>query len=649
MSQEMKAQVDDMKDFAQQAKLEMKIKSRGAKEAIIEGLGGEVSTSTKVADKLHNTADFGEQVKLELTKKTRDAKVDLDKTETKKSLDSAATSVRDTLVDAKNAVMEKLTPDQKVVEATSARGVDVSHIEGGKNAVIESQRSEAALREQRDADKLKEAKRQELVDSTKAKAADLKEKVAEKTEGVTAVLKNAVASAEVAIGNAALSLKDALDTRVEASQGQPEVLVDHKVSAKGIDISSAQNPRNEQLQATAEHKAALAAAAQPTLGDKIAHVAADIKASFVHATTTSPTPVAVAQTSATGIDISHAENPANAELQSAEAARLQREKAGALDRQKAVLSSELKDAKNDIKSDAKDAKNEIKAGAQDAKNAIKDGAQDAKASLKSDSHEVKRAIDQDDTLTSKLSALGESIQAAASVAGAKIAEKYHELTADAHAQGAAPSENSALGERIKAQKAEIAGEMGVAGSKMSGEAGVIKAEVKGDLAIAKAKLTGASELEVKKEEAKHIAAVKAAELKRDGGVAKAELSGAASEAKADANVKTAELSDKLTQAKNVVVEKAHELSAAIQGKTAELRGDANEQKRELKERLSDAADRQQPQESTSEKVIKKVLDAGVATKEAGHDAKVQAQVAASDAKIQAHVLQQRVSDAVKQE
>lgn len=136
--------MDDFKDFAQQAKLEVKKAARSARVNAEMAIGerthaassGEISTKHKLegaksmaAAELANARDTGEQVGLELKMKGRDARLAFDKSAAGSKINDAALATAAAAHSAKESVLDAVLPTEKVVEATSTRGVNITHVE----------------------------------------------------------------------------------------------------------------------------------------------------------------------------------------------------------------------------------------------------------------------------------------------------------------------------------------------------------------------------------------------------------------------------------------------------------------------------------------------------------------------------------------
>jgi hypothetical protein len=517
MTEELKSQVDDMKDFAQQAKLESKIKGRALKHKaeikLVEATGHKLSTQEEITgvkqiarDETHTAEDKMKQAALEVKMKTRDAKVAIDESATKQKLDDAVIKTGDALEDAKDKLVDAFTPATKVVEAESTRGVDITHIEGGTNQSVVKNKKKQAKRAARDDEREKERKRVELVKSAKAKAASVKASASETAASVGAVLKQTADKAGVVLGKAALGLKDKLD---EYSDDRPREKVTPRVSDNGINISSVQNARNDELLAKEARVQELQKAQAPTLGEKakasIVGAVDSIKEAYTEATTDAPKPIFVAKTSSKGVDISHLENAANADLAKKEQERLDAEKLAATQREKAVIETQLVDP--------------LKAEATDA----------------------------NDTLKAKMSALGHSVSQAAHKLSDKVVATYNDLAhpvpLDVHEKTSergidttsiASADNDRIGEEIKQRNSILPAttketpveehkeplkdtvirktlDAGVA-TKELGEAVAAKVEYVANDAKYHAKIA-AAEADIAAQELKEKAAVKSTELK----------------------------------------------------------------------------------------------------------------------------------------
>ena len=241
----------------------------------------------------------------------------------------------------------------------------------------------------------------------------------DKTAAIGLFMADVRDKASVALGKAALSAKDKLDEATDSAEGKPIAVTQVRTSANGVDTSSVQNVRNDELRAKDEREQALAKAREKTLGEKISEVGAKVKAAVTNATTEAPAPLYVAKRSDRGVDISHVENAANAELARQEQLKLTEEKRLATEREKAVLGDQLEEQKDD--------------------------------------------------LSSKFDALGHSISRAANKLGSSIQDKYRELvpkstpsaSLDVHEKRSengidttsiANAQNNAIGEAIKAER-----------------------------------------------------------------------------------------------------------------------------------------------------------------------------------------------------
>jgi hypothetical protein len=148
--QEVKTNVDDFKDFAQQAKLEVKKQTRTAgleaqralekhapaAAASSSDSGGESSVKHKLEDaqagadvKLANARDLGTQVGLEARKQARDARLHFDQSAAGSKINEAARDTAEVAHNAKEGVLDAVLPTQNTVEATSTRGVNITHVE----------------------------------------------------------------------------------------------------------------------------------------------------------------------------------------------------------------------------------------------------------------------------------------------------------------------------------------------------------------------------------------------------------------------------------------------------------------------------------------------------------------------------------------
>jgi len=453
MTEEVKTNVDDFKDFAQQAKLEVKKQARtagleaqralekhapaAASSSSSSSSSSESSGKHKLEDaqagaavKLANARDLGVQVGLEARKQARDARLHFDQSAAGSKINEAARDTAEAAHKAKEGMLDAMLPTQKTVEATSTRGVNITHVENPRNERIQEQRAEQAAHEAAERDREKEKERQAMLNSAKAS-------VAEKTEAASAALTHAKDKATVVLGQAALAAKEKLDdytgaTGTEPSGERKPTELYLKTSDRGVDISHMSNPNNEELLARDARKQEVAKAAEPTVADKAKdalHKAGEsIKGKWTEATTDAPAPLITPKTSASGIDISSAQNPANAELAAAEEKRLQEQRARELARKKEVVKSQVD--------------------------------QGIVEPMASDAREVK------DDVGAQLSALGQSVSAAASKLGGQIKEKWNELTDPApvnvHAKQSeigidttsiANANNNALGEQIKREHA----------------------------------------------------------------------------------------------------------------------------------------------------------------------------------------------------
>jgi len=548
MTEEMKTHVDDFKDFAQQAKLEVKKKARSsmvdAELSVAKATGAATRNPPTTQQKLEgaqhiakaemaNVRDLGEQVALEAKIRGRDAKLAFDQSAAGAKINDAAAAAADSARSAKEGVLDAVLPTQKVVEATSTRGVNITHVENPRNDRIAEQRAEEAAREAALRDREKEKERQAMLNSAKAT-------ISEKTQAASAALTHAKDKATVVLGQAALSLKDKVDelelSKGKASDGQPKpIVLDLKTSDRGVDISSMSNPNNEELLAREERQHALAAAKAPlpTLGDKAAAALSkagdSIKAAWTEATTDAPAPLYTAKTSERGVDISSAQNPANAELSAAEQRRLEEQKARELAREKAVVQEQVD--------------------------------RGIVAPAKADAREVK------EDLGAQLSALGQSVSAAASRLGHQVADKWDELTNPApinvhekksdngiDTTSIANANNHALGEQIKREHAAMGLGAAVAPSKEQAvKQGGVHAVAPTPALAAKTAVAPDTETAVIKSSL-------------DSGVAvrdtKAELGQQAQGVKADAALAAQQIKQEISKAGDKIAEKIGEMSIA---------------------------------------------------------------------------------------
>jgi hypothetical protein len=149
--QEVKTNVDDFKDFAQQAKLEVKKQARtagleaqravekhapAAAASSSSGGSSESSVKHKLEDAqagaevtLANARDLGTQVGLEARKQARDARLHFDQSAAGSKINEAARDTAEAAHQAKEGVLDAVLPTQKTVEATSTRGVNITHVE----------------------------------------------------------------------------------------------------------------------------------------------------------------------------------------------------------------------------------------------------------------------------------------------------------------------------------------------------------------------------------------------------------------------------------------------------------------------------------------------------------------------------------------
>lgn len=160
MSDELKTQVDDLKDNAHIALLDTKVKARGLK------------SEQTAADRLHTAEDQAERLTLDTQIKARDAQHEVNKTDTKRKLDDAVTATGDKLEDAKDSVKNKLSGESE-------------HTIAARDQVKE------ADRQARDRDVQKERERQAMVDNVKAHVILAKDKVVAGASAVGAAITHA--------------------------------------------------------------------------------------------------------------------------------------------------------------------------------------------------------------------------------------------------------------------------------------------------------------------------------------------------------------------------------------------------------------------------------------------------------------------------
>lgn len=372
--------------------LEGRIQARQAKreaiKAVSEAVGHEPTTSDKMKyakmatkDEIHSAGDKLEQVKLEAKMQARHAKAAILQSDAKQAVDNAAIATGDALVDAKDAVVSSLSSAPDVVEpAVAPSGVDISHIEGGANAQLAAEDDKLRQRTHRDEQREAQQKRRELVADAESAASAVSGKV-----------KSAVDQAGIAIGSAALSAKDKLDAYTDNG---PDAQVSSRVSSSGVDISSAENPRNPDLRAQDARIQEIEKSNQPTILESaqagISHAVDSVKDAYTSATSSAPQPIYVQKTSSHGIDISHLENAANTALAAKELEQIKADKTAAAAHDKAVVEAKLVDP---LREDGSALKDRVAAG----------GA----------------------TLGSKLSSLGSSIAHAAHDLGDKIVSTWH--------------------------------------------------------------------------------------------------------------------------------------------------------------------------------------------------------------------------------
>lgn len=274
-----------------------------------------------------------------------------------------------------------------------------------------TERRAALERQAHEEEKAQEEKRKQMLQGAKDKAT-----------AVGVIVGDVRDKAAVALGKAALSAKDKLDAATDKAEGKPIAVTQVRTSDRGVDISSVQNIRNDELRAKDEREQALAKAREKSLGEKISEAGTKMKTAVANATTETPTPLYVAKLSDRGVDISHVENAANAELARQEELKLAEEKRLATLREKAVVGDQLHEQKDD--------------------------------------------------LSSKFDALGQSISRAAHNLGSSIQTKYHKLlpkstpdaSLDVHEKRSengidttsiANAQNSAIGEAIKAERSGV--------------------------------------------------------------------------------------------------------------------------------------------------------------------------------------------------
>ena len=402
-----------MKDFAAQAKLEMKKRGRTAKLAL-DHRPADVKATAKV--KIANARDIGTQAGLEIKKRTRDAKLALDKSATGRAVGDAKDATVAAAADAKESVLDAVLPVTKTVEATSTRGVDITHMENARNERLVQQQREQRKREAKAMDKEQEAKRQQLLDDAKAT-------VAEKTETIGAVLADVRDRTEVALGRAAVAAKDKLDEMTAAADDAPAVHVSPRTSSRGIDISAASNPRNAELLERDVRRQELAKAREepsPTLGDKAAALGQSLKEKWAAATSDAPAPIFVAKQSDSGIDISHVENAANAELAAAEEKKMAERRAKQLAREKEALHGQLVEpAADDLGAKMAELGGSVKAAAAKLADSVRAAVADLTDPAPLDVHEKRseNGIDTTSIQNADNNAIGEQIRAKGKLAG----------------------------------------------------------------------------------------------------------------------------------------------------------------------------------------------------------------------------------------
>jgi hypothetical protein len=532
-----KTNLDDMKDLAHQAKLEFRKESK----------------PTTLTDKMKNVGILGEQVGIEVKKQTRDAALKVQKSDTKKAIDGALIKTGDTAVDTKDSLIDAVAPptDEEIARREQKKEI---------------------VRAERDEEIEKERKRQELVDNVKAKSHAVSQTVVHGAQAVGEIVKTAASNAEVALGKAALVAKDKLD---EYTDDAPPVKTKTAISKKGVDISSVENPRNEELLKKEARAVELEKAQEPTLLEKakvsLSKTADSVKDAYEEATTDPKPAVFVAKTSSSGIDISHVENPNNAILAAREEERLAAERAAVHEREKTIVEGHVKE----------------------------------------EAHSLKE----------KLEALGDSLLKASHKLGDDLSAKYGELT---HKEGDAihgtaehpatsvrgvdvtgieNARNEELGEEIRAKQLGLDAPNKPKDDliKKTLDAGVVVQE-KGRVVEEKtthaanavkyqAKIA-AAEADIKATEIKQAAAFKQQQLSEKA----TELKEKAVELKDQTVEKAVELKEKAIDLKDQAAVKAHDaslkaqdLTAQATDKMADLKLAAGEKLHETKEKLSSSA------------------------------------------------------------
>jgi len=351
MSQEVNASIENLKDLGRQAKLEMDKRGREKESArqdqtrIDEGplsrgvRHGEVSMA--------GSRDLSHQAAIEARKQTRKAKVAMSKTSIPDKVDDAKMVVQDAAHKVESKVRDVVQPPAEVISPrrSAASGVDVSFASNPKNEFLAKEHDAEVKRAQHLEEREKEKKRQEVLEDVKRIARD----VSGKTKEVTR-------DASVVLGKAAVAATEKLN---EYTDDRPDSKMTVKRGEHGIDTTTIENPRNEELtERQREVNAARESQTRSSTTERIAaavdHAAHSVKQAFEEATTSTPPPIYVRKTSSSGIDISHMENSNNPQLAAAEEARLREQREKEKRAEAAAVGAQLKPAQQSLKAKLSD-------------------------------------------------------------------------------------------------------------------------------------------------------------------------------------------------------------------------------------------------------------------------------------------------------